>query len=160
MAEITESRLAMYEGIVALAWADHELDVAEKEKLHELINQNPHFTDEQRAKLHLDVDNHAMLADIWPRITEKRDKAHLLNIASVVFLKDGKYCADEKELYDTFLAKHLATLDSESMMSEIREMAIAMRDKLELEEAEMEEYARQFSLVERIKRFFTGLLPD
>ena len=37
MAAVTASRLALYEGMIALAWADHELHAEEKQRLHDLI---------------------------------------------------------------------------------------------------------------------------
>ena len=154
MAEITESRLAMYEGIIALAWADHDLDANEKQELHALIDGNPRFTDEQRSKLHNDVDNKLLLKEVWSRVTEKRDRARILDMAHRIFLKDGKYCANEKELYDTFLAEHLETLDAEEMQQEVHDMMDDLMAQRKLEDAALKEYAKQFSLIESIKKLF------
>lgn len=158
MATITESRMAMYEGILALAWADHELDENEKQGLHDLIDDNFRFTDAQRQKLHADVDRKVALKDIWPRITEKQDRAHLIDISSVIFLKDGHYCSTEKELYEDFLAQHMATLDTEQIMKEARSMADEFRAQRISEEQELKEYVSQFSLAGRLQRFLKNHL--
>jgi hypothetical protein len=158
MSTMTDSRLAMYEGMIALAWADHELVEVEKQGLHELIDDNPRFTDVQREKLHAGVDRKITLESVWSRITEKQDRAHLFDIAGVIFLKDGKHSATEKELYDDFLAKHMATIDTESVIKEIREMTVGFRAQREKEQQELEEYAAQFSLVGRLKNFIEKMI--
>jgi hypothetical protein len=153
MSSMTDSRLAMYEGMIALAWADHELAEDEKQGLRELIDGNPRFTDAQREKLHSDVDRKITLDSVWPRITEKQDRAHLLDVAGMIFLKDGEYSSAEKGLYDDFLAKHMASIDAESVIEEMRSMTGRLRAQREIEQQELEEYAAQFSLVNRLKEF-------
>lgn len=142
----------MYEGMIALAWADHALDAQEKQGLHDLIDSNTYFSDQQRAKLHEDVDQQITIEGVWPRITEKKDRARLLDIAGVIFMKDGKLCETEQELYNTFLEKHLSTLDNEATLKEIREMAAQQKAARAQQQADLEEYAKRFSLVERIKQ--------
>lgn len=151
MSEITESRLAMYEGIIALAWIDHTLHPDEKQSLHDLINNNPRFTDEQREILHGMADQKAKLEEIWPQITDKQDRAYLLDIANMIFHRDGEYCDIEKEVYEKYLAAHLETIDTEETMQELQTMAVAMRLQREAEEEAMEEYGDQFSLIGRLK---------
>ena len=148
----------MYEGIIALAWADHALHPDEKQGLHKLIDGNPRFTDIQRQVLHEKIDDKALLADVWPKITDKLDRAFLLDIAGEIFNHDGTYCETEQELYDTFLAKHVATLDTASTMNELRDMASDLRAKRETEEAAIEDYADQHLLIPKIERFFKRLV--
>ena len=157
MSSMTDSRLAMYEGMIALAWADHELTEDEKQGLRDLIDGNPRFTDEQRRKLHAGVGQRVALESVWPRITEKQDRAHLFDIAGVIFHKDGQYSATEKELYENFLAKHMATIDTEAVIGEIRAMTIGFRAQREKEQQELAEYAAQFSLIGRLKEFFKNI---
>jgi len=154
MAKVTKSRLALYEGIIALAWLDHELHPNEKEGLHTLINSNVHFDEEQKAMLHKEVDKRPDIKKIWSRITSKEDKAHLLDISHMIFLKDGEYCDNEKEFYDTYLAKHMASLDTEAIANEVRELYSDLRAKHAADVEEAKEYAKKYSLVTRIGNLF------
>lgn len=152
MTHVTESRLAAYEGIIALAWADHDLDAQEQEKLETMIRGNQHFTDQQREQLTADVKEKTSLTTIWPRITEKRDRAFLLNVADTIFYKDGHYSSDERTLYNEYFNQHMATVDSEAVMEDIRQLALAQRAERAVQMAELEEYADQHSFTSRIGR--------
>lgn len=149
----------MYEGIISLAWADHVLTEDERAALQQMINDNPRFTPEQRELLKAEIDKPVQLKDVWPRITDKYDRAYLLDSANVIFMQDGKFCEDEKETYDTFLAKHLDSIESHETLREIQEMAKELRMKRKLEEAAAKAeaqaaFADRFGFLHRIRMLF------
>ena len=152
MTGIANSRFHMFQGVIALAWADHVLTDEEKQGLHSIITNNAHMSEDQKAQLHGNVDIKINLSDIWPNITDKQDRANLLDLAHSIFLKDGKLCATEQELYDNYLAAHMDTLDEKAIMQELVQMAENQRKARAKEEKELAEYAKQFSMVERIKK--------
>jgi hypothetical protein len=120
MGKATESQIQMFRGIIALAWADHELTEDEQQQLAFFIEKHLYLSAEQRAQLLDEVQHAVKLADIWPSITDKHDRAHLLNIAPVIFQKDGVYCDTEKELYELYEQKHLDSIGAVYVEQEIR----------------------------------------
>ena len=159
MSDLTDSRLAMYEGIISLAWADHSLHENEKAGLHQLIDANPRFTDDQRNRLHNMVNERRDLADIWERITDKYDRAYLLDTANYIFTQDGVYTEREQEIYETFLADHLESVSAEETEEKLKHMAVTLKTRRLEEEKVAHQQAKasfdeQFSLVHRIKKIF------
>ena len=63
--EKTQSKMPLYRGLIALAWADHELHPEEKSKLHEIISEHRDLTTEERARLHAEIHTRIALADVW-----------------------------------------------------------------------------------------------
>lgn len=152
--KLTDSRFGVYEGIIALAWADHELTADEQQELHRLIDGNLFMSDAQRQQLRADVDDKVTLAEVWPRVTDKQDRAFLLNLADVIFHADGKYCKDEQSLYDKFFATHMETIDQEAVMREISALAFQQQADRERLQQEMAAYEDHWSMINRIKRAF------
>lgn len=150
--------MAMYEGIIALAWADHELADAERQKLKMLVDQNPHLSDEQRARLYHEIEHRIALSEIWPRITSKQDRAYLLDIAEMIFHSDGDFCAREQSLYHEFYARHMATLDSDATMQELQQMAMQLRAAREAEEQAIKDHVERYGLFPRLQRYLNRLV--
>ncbi len=160
MSDLTDSRLAMYEGIISLAWADHSLHENEKAGLHQLIDANPRFTDDQRNRLHNLVNDRCDLADVWERITDKYDRAYLLDTANYIFTQDGIYTESEQEIYETFLANHLELVNAEETEEKLKRMAVTLKTRrLEAEKVAQQQakqaFDEQFSIVKRIKKIFS-----
>lgn len=156
MAAVTASRLALYEGMIALAWADHELHAEEKQRLHDLIDHNSFFSDAQRAELHRMVDVKVDLALIWPRITHPQDRARLIDIANAIFASDGERCDMEQMLQSEMLSQHLSTLDVSAIRSDLDTLSQEQRAQREADAEELRNYAREFSLVSLIGKQFDG----
>ena len=154
MPHITQSRLALFEAMIALAWTDHELSEDEIEGLSELIEANELLTEEQKQKLHSEIENHSSLESIWPRITEIHDRAHLLNIANTIFSEDGEVCESEKSTYEKFLNKHLSSINAEQVIADLSSAATEIRRQDEQASEEIKDYASQFGLVNQLKRLF------
>ena len=119
---LNDSQFAMYEGMIALAWLDHTLDPSEKEELHNLIDWNINLSDQQREQLHKDVDVKIRIEDVWPRITDKQDRAHLLNIAINIFNQDGEYCALEQSAFNLMREAHISTINIAALQQDIAQL--------------------------------------
>jgi uncharacterized tellurite resistance protein B-like protein len=154
MPHITQSRLALFEAMIALAWADHELSEDEIEGLSELIEANELLTDEQKQKLHSEIENRSSLETIWPRITEIHDRAHLFNIANTIFSEDGEVSESEKSAYEKFLNKHLSSINAKEIIADLSSASKEIRWQDEQASEEIKDYASQFGLVNQLKRLF------
>ncbi len=125
----------MLRGAIALAWADHKLEENEKAQIMRFIERNIHLSDVQRRALEGDVQKPAALADIWPHISEKQDRAHLINIAPLIFQSDTIFCDAEQAVYDRMYADHMATIDTHGLEAEVQQMAKEMRQKITMRES-------------------------
>lgn len=123
--QATDSYIAMLRGAIALAWADGIMDAAEKDRLRELISKNTHLSFIQQDQLKSDIDTQQNLDDIWGHITDKQDRAHLINIAVNLFHEDGDYSELEKKAYHQINSLHHDTLDVAGMEAELSAMAKA-----------------------------------
>lgn len=150
MTDVPDSRIAAYEGIIAFAWADHELHADEKEQLHAMIDGNSNLSDAQRAKLHADVDRKIEIQQVWPRITNKQDKIFMLNSARILFQQDGQMCGTEQELYDMLKSTPLGEALDEEALHE------ASRIALEQQEAAIAEAEKQSGFMGKIKQLFAA----
>lgn len=136
MSEATKSHFAMFRGAIALAWADHKLDDEEQKRILVYIEHNKQLSDTQSALLKQDLRQPIKLDDVWPDITDARDRAHLINIADVIFWEDGEMCHTEKEVYDKISAAHITTLDMDFIRDDMavrRKELAANRKKYEKE---------------------------
>lgn len=129
MPDITESRLAMYEGMIALAWADHQLSSDERNRISALLDDNARLTEAQRADLKRKMDTKISLKDVWSRITDREDRIYLLDIASSIFGKDGNYSEEERAVYEACLKDHLDSFEGESTEEEMRAYAAELREQ-------------------------------
>jgi hypothetical protein len=154
MTQMTESKLAMYEGMIALAWADHALSPEEKAELHALIDSNPKFSATQRTELHTMVDRKVLLENIWPRVTEAVDRAHLLDMAASIFHYDGTYDASEREVYDAFLKQHLATIDVTKITEDVRMLAADLASQRAHENEALEAYVKTHGPLAKFRKYF------
>ena len=142
MNEANKSHVAMFRGIIALACADHKLDDNEKTRILVYIRNNKHLSDEQAELLVKDIDQPVDLDSVWPDITDVQDRAHLINIADVIFWEDGMLCHSEKEVYDKIRAAHIATLDADA----IREDIAAYRKELASNREQFDRELKQIQL--------------
>src|SRR5687768_2120949 len=127
--QATNSQLAMLRSAIALAWADHQMHEEEKSQLLNYFTHNIHLSESQRAKLAGDINQKIKLEEVWNDITDKHDRAHLINIATIIFWKDGAFSHSEQEVYNKIYNDHIATLDIKKHMEEERAFAIETRKK-------------------------------
>lgn len=137
MTEASQSYMAMFLGAIALLWADGKLSDEEREKMHQLIDGNVELSPNQKELLKQDVETPVKLGDVWDKISEPHDRAHLINIAQMLFWADGAYCHSEEEVYHKMKEKHLATLDVGSLQAEMDSLLIEQKQRLTKEEKEL-----------------------
>tara|TARA_B100000678_G_scaffold105833_1_gene88723 strand:- start:1691 stop:2179 length:489 start_codon:yes stop_codon:yes gene_type:complete len=148
------SRVALYRGLIALAWADHELHEDERAALHDILDAHLGLTAENRAVLHTEVERSIQLEDVWPQITEARDRARLIDMANIIFQQDGEYSAEERAVIHRFTARHLASVNADSIASELALLTDAQKAVRDREREEMKAWASQYSIIGRLKAAF------
>ena len=151
---VTDSRFAIYEGLIALAWTDGVLHSDEEAVIRSLIDSHHHFSEEQRQSLHDAVTCRTRISDIWPRITGKQDRARFLDYADMIMKADGVVHEREDTLYSIKLAKHLGTLDVDAITRELTDYRMELNEQ-DIRRAEEDRlYASQYGLVGFVKRLF------
>lgn len=148
------SKLALYRGLIALAWADHELHADEKSTLHEIISSHRDLTEDQRATLHDEVDHRVTLSDIWGQITDPQDRARLIDMANIIFQQDGDFCEDERALIEKFQAKHLQSIGLHSIEKDLASFTEEQARQREIEREELKAWVNQYGMFGRIKAAF------
>ncbi len=136
MTQATASYMAMLRGAIALAWEDGRLHAEEQDRLRDIIRHNVVISEEQRLQLLDDIDEQTELGEIWDKITNMHDRAHLLNLALALCHEDGDYSEQERAAYERINSLHLATLDEAALQSELRIMARASEQRLKEEREE------------------------
>lgn len=123
----TQSQVAMFRGLVAMAWADHALSAEEQQRFETLVNNNVLLSASQKQQVVEEIHTPVHIDLVWPQITDKHDRAHLLNVASTIFVQDGEYCEDEKAIYEKIYASHMSSLPQAELEKDIIAMAQAQR---------------------------------
>lgn len=154
MAGVSDSRMAAYEGVIALAWADHELHKDEREQLHAMIDGNSGFSDEQRQKLHDDVNRKIDIREVWPRITSRQDRTWMLNAANILFKQDGGMCSSEQELFALLGATPLGEALDKEQLREATQAAWQRHQEDQTMFDRLGASLAQNSVVERVKKIF------
>ncbi len=147
MTQATDSYVAMFRAMIALAWVDHELEAEEQESLRHYISGNVRLSDQQKQTLLASVNRKTSLCDSWGEITNPRDRAHLINLASTLFHEDHCFEPEERRVFERISNLHDNTLDAESLRTELQSMAKASRERLK---AEDEAYMQSLSVPARI----------
>lgn len=153
---LSPSRFALYEGFVALAWADHVLTEEEQDLLHVLIDRNVYATAAQKDTLHEIVSTPVAMSDVWPRITDAQDRARLIDMAQELFVADGVKCETEAAMADQLAAWHLADVNAPAVLRELADHAKVCPQEREAEREAMRAYRRRFSLVGYAERLFSA----
>src|ERR1700744_4443906 len=96
MAQATDSQIAMWRGAIALLWVNQEIDEKEKQRLIQYFKDNICLTDAQRDQLIKDMEKPVSLQDVWGKITDTQDRAHLIDIAPTLFSEHGTPTAQER----------------------------------------------------------------
>jgi len=146
--------MAAYEGVIALAWADHELHKDEREQLNAMIDGNANFTDEQRKKLRDDVNRKIEIKDVWPRITNRQDRTWMLNAANILFKQDGGMCSSEQELFALLGATPLGEALDEEQLRQATQAAWERHQEDQTLFSKMGASLSQNSVIDRVKQLF------
>jgi tellurite resistance protein len=107
---VTTSKFAMWRCAIALAHCDGQLSNSEINLIHDYW-ENFDFSNAQVRQLEEDFRSSLLWEDVFFDITEKLDRAHLINFARVLFHIDGDFSAVEQELLQKIYDKHMETVD-------------------------------------------------
>jgi hypothetical protein len=130
----TESHVAMLKGAISLAWLDGALHDEEIARLQHFIDNNAYLNVAQRQQLHEAINQHHALEDIWAEITDALDRAHLINIATLIFWEDMEFCEAEKKMFQAMHEWHIGDLEHETVKRDLVQMAQDARLKWVAEE--------------------------
>ena len=151
-----DSRYALYEGLIALAWADHELHPEEREALNRIIDEHAGLSDDQRARLRLQVETRTSLDEVWPRITSAADRAQLIDLANVIFGTDGTYCDSERGVFDAAFSRHLSAVKATRVEADLRQYREDQIAANAAHATDLSAYRKRFSILELVRQRFQG----
>jgi hypothetical protein len=133
----TESHFQMYRGALALFWVDGKFTQEEIDRFLELVERSINLTESQKAMLASDIREHVSVATVWPLVTDAMDRAHLINIANMLFWQDGAFCHAEREVIVRLEKEHLSTLKTDELEKDLADMAQNARALWKEEEKQM-----------------------
>jgi hypothetical protein len=137
---VNDSKFAMWRMAIVLSHSDHGLSNSEINLIHEYW-ENFDFSEPQMAQLEDDFRTPPAFDTVWPLITDKLDRAHLINFALVLFNVDGDFSYMEQVLWEKINRLHAQTIDIKKAMAEARQ---ATQDFLTEERAKLdEEFAKE-----------------
>ncbi len=118
----------------ALLWADGNLSPEEEKRYIALLEANVELSGEQKAYLLTQNKKNTSFEEHWNKVTDKHHRAHLINIAHMLFWEDGVFCHSEKEVFEKMQQLHLKTVDVAALEEEIGQMAKSALAQLNAEE--------------------------
>lgn len=153
---VTESKFAMWRAAVSLAHSDQRL-VAEEIALIKRYSENFGFSPEQRAQLEADLVSPIDIDDIFPAITDKLDRAHLINFSRLLFFTDGEFAPVEEKTWDALNDKHNTTIDFKQALIDARSARDAW---LAEDQARLDSEKQRGGWVNRLFAYFSGWNDD
>lgn len=114
------SRYYMYRTAVAMAWCDGALSAEEQTLIHDQLLNHATFSDGQREQLEQDIKDGVSFDDVYQQVSEKRDRARLINFARALFHSDGTFCEAEKIVLEKLETYHQSLTDSSSALKQAR----------------------------------------
>ncbi len=126
---VSASRMAMYEGLIALAWANGPINEAKRQKLTSIFTENRLLTEDQRQFLFSRIEEKVLMEAIWPHITEPQDRAYLLDFAERIFWLDGEYSELERNVYQEYLEHHLTSIGFDEAQTVMKAYAAELAAK-------------------------------
>jgi hypothetical protein len=129
--KVTDSRFAMWRCAVALAWADEKLTNSEIALIHDHSERHA-FSDEQHIILDNDLKNGVKLDDVFDLITDKLDRAHLINFGRVLLHVDQNYSVVEQKIMAEISEKHAKLINLPQVLKESRAVATKLFNEYEV----------------------------
>jgi hypothetical protein len=133
--KLSDSRMAMWHSLVALAYADNTLKPEERAMLEDYLKAN-HLSAEQYDQIEADIKNGIALKDVYPKITDIHDRSNLLNMARVLFYSDGDFSTAEQKAYDAIYCDQEKSVDFHKVEAEASKNIADFKQKMKSEEAE------------------------
>lgn len=121
---LTDSRLAMWRAVLAMAHADGVVMPKEAE-FGALYMDRAGASDEQREILREDLQNPQDPAEMFAQIAEPSDKADFFEFARALLWCDGDFSAQEEAIVERLQKNHIDSLRPEKLVADLR----ALRDE-------------------------------
>jgi len=107
----------MWRAVVALTHADDVVMPEEKEFIRRFYNTVP-FTNDQKHQLEAELRDAQEITEIFPLVTDARDRAELIYFARMMFWSDGDYARQEAAILHQLKGEVLEKLDLDELMHE------------------------------------------
>ncbi|NET71353.1 MAG: DUF533 domain-containing protein [Sphaerospermopsis sp. SIO1G2] len=134
-----DSYIAMFRGMLALAWADGVLEEEERTVLMRYIDKNQYLSEEAKKTLRASIDQPVHMNNVWDDITDPHHRAHVINVSSTVFHADEELETSESELHRFMMETHMSSIDAEKIEQDVRQYAMELRTRREAKERERQE---------------------
>ena len=116
---VSDSKLALWRSAIAIAHADGKITNSERALLHDFL-QGHAFSDAQVKIIDNDLANGFSLDDVFEGITDKRDRAHLINFARILVHVDGDFHDAEKKIMEYITGYHAEAINLHKVLTECR----------------------------------------
>ena len=107
---LSDSKLAMWETIVALVHADGEVHSEEDTFLRERFEKLA-ATPEQKQELLSHIQKPGNPRELFKKITEPSHRANLIHLARMLFYSDGDFSAQEKQIFELLESDVMGKVD-------------------------------------------------
>lgn len=150
---VSQSKFSMWRAAIALAHCDHRITNSEAELIH---NYSEHFdfSESQKLQLAKDFQTSPLLEDLLLGITDKKDMAHLINFARVLFHIDGDFCDVEQKIMDYIYDKHMNMINLKQALNDAKSAVESYEEQEKLRK--IRERKTQ-TLLENAFEFLTGI---
>lgn len=150
MVDSESSYYAKFRCAIALAWVDESFDEKQREVLATFIQNGGRLTEEYKAQLLKDLHTKIPFEESWKQVTDIYDRAHLIDMADVIFKADGHYNDAEKLCYEKMKSEHMAAIDHDELRLDIE----TNRHKTAEREKALEEILRLKMLADKVIYMF------
>lgn len=119
---LSDSQLAMWQGLVSLIHADGQKHPEEDEFIRLSMKRAP-ATEDQKAKILEGLENPQPIDEIFPRIKDGKDRSQFIYLARVLFWSDGNFDGQEQKIFDRLQEKTMSQVNLKSAMKEVDSVA-------------------------------------
>lgn len=143
---MTPSKLAMWRCAIALVLIDSNISNSELDFIHN-YSAAFDFSDEQEKILDDDIRNPVDFYSLYPLVTERADRTHLINFALALFYADGDYSKQEQDFYDNFHNSLMKEIDVKKVLANAKSQTVV--NSLQLDK-DLADKKYKMSLLERV----------
>lgn len=118
---MNDSKFNMWRACIAVIYLDNKVTKEELDWANEKIQKLP-LTNEQRTILQFDLKNGVIFNSVLPKITDKVDRAFLVNTFRVLANIDHDFSEIEKNKFKELESKVLGALDLGAITHEVEKM--------------------------------------
>lgn len=119
---VNPSKFNMWRTAISLAHCDGHLSNSEVSLIHDWWKRFA-FTHEQMTQLDQDFRDGVDFETVYPLITDKLDRAHLIYFSLILFHIDDDFSELEQKMWDLLNERHMATIDYKQAMRDAEKAA-------------------------------------